>query len=83
MIYTTETFLRLSAQDAEGKTHTIDVPITTGRAHKDIFEVAHRNADGSLPSVDELGWGLWDHARRLRVAEDILKAAVKFQAVTL
>jgi hypothetical protein len=72
-MYTTEVILRLSAVDSEGVKHTVDVPISADRSHASIFEAAHRNADGSLPSVDELGLELWDHARRLRAAIDELK----------
>lgn len=77
---TAECFVRLSATDAKGQKHTVEVPL--GERSSDeygfIFMKAHQNADGSLPTPAQCnfdGW-LFSAVNDLRKAEDELKKLV-------
>lgn len=75
MMITSRTVVHLTGRDAEGREHTVELLIDGDLSYARVCAVAHsRPRHEELTSADALDPVLREHARRLRLAEDKLRA---------
>lgn len=69
-------FYRLTATDARGNEHTVELPMADGMSYEAIFRAAHSREDGDRPTPEDCdrNTNLFFHALALRQAEDGLRA---------
>jgi hypothetical protein len=74
---TAELYVRLTRVDAAGDTHLVEFPIDPDVRWDELWEVAHRNADGTIPSPQQLGSTARDGGYLRSAAHDLRKAEQK------
>lgn len=69
---TADTMVEISMPSANGAIHSALFKFSKELTYPDIFRAAHQNADGSVPTLEQLGGNtvIFDHVRRLRAVED-------------
>ena len=68
-----EVVVRMHGRGYDGIDRVVEVGLSADDRYDELLEIAHRNADGSLPPPGKLGAAKWSAARRVQLGEQELR----------